>query len=121
METKAEEKIRILYVDDEENNLHAFKATFKRDFTFFFLAKSAKEGMEILNNEEVNIVITDQRMPEKTGVEFLESIIETHSKRKRTFDRNFTKSQSALGVFTPSKSTFLISTWLQEEAGVLYG
>nr|HAD50189.1 two-component system response regulator [Algoriphagus sp.] len=74
METKAEEKIKILYVDDEENNLQAFKATFRRDYKIF-LAISAKEGREILDKEEIDIIITDQRMPEETGVEFLESII----------------------------------------------
>ena len=77
METKAEEKIKILYVDDEENNLQAFKATFRRDYKIF-LAISAKEGREILDKEEIDIIITDQRMPEETGVEFLESIIPIH-------------------------------------------
>jgi len=34
-ETKKDEKIRILYVDDEENNLQAFRATFRRDYKIF--------------------------------------------------------------------------------------
>jgi response regulator RpfG family c-di-GMP phosphodiesterase len=64
MNTQQEEKIRILYVDDEENNLQAFKATFRRDFKVF-LAISAKEGEDILSREEIDLIITDQRMPEK--------------------------------------------------------
>ncbi|WP_339866265.1 response regulator [uncultured Algoriphagus sp.] len=74
MENKSEEKIKILYVDDEENNLQAFKATFRRDYKIF-IAISAKEGREILKQEEIDVIVTDQRMPEETGVEFLESII----------------------------------------------
>ncbi|GAB4187093.1 MAG: hypothetical protein OHK0057_09100 [Thermoflexibacter sp.] len=68
------EKYRILYVDDEVDNLIIFKAAFRRHYEVF-TAASAKEGMEILKNNEIHILITDQRMPEMTGVEFLESII----------------------------------------------
>jgi response regulator RpfG family c-di-GMP phosphodiesterase len=66
-------KIRILYVDDEEINLQAFRSTFKRDYTIL-LAASAKEARKILADNEVDIIITDQRMPVETGLDFLESI-----------------------------------------------
>lgn len=68
------EKINILYVDDEVGNLNAFKAAFRRDFNIY-LAESAAEGRKILDQHEIEIVLTDQRMPEMTGVKFLESII----------------------------------------------
>jgi response regulator RpfG family c-di-GMP phosphodiesterase len=68
------EKIHILYVDDETNNLVAFKANFRRDHEIF-TAESAEEGMKILRNNHIHIIITDQRMPVKTGVEFLEEVI----------------------------------------------
>jgi class 3 adenylate cyclase len=65
---------KILYVDDEEHNLVAFKATFRRDYTIF-TAKSAKDGFDILKKEKISLIITDQRMPEMTGIQFLEKII----------------------------------------------
>lgn len=68
------EKVRILYVDDEVNNLNSFKAAFRRDYKIF-TAESAELGRQLLAEESVNIIITDQRMPNMTGVEFLESII----------------------------------------------
>lgn len=68
-------KIKVLYVDDEEHNLTAFKATFRREYDVY-TAISAEEGRAILAAEKINIIITDQRMPHITGVEFLESIIE---------------------------------------------
>lgn len=64
----------ILYVDDEENNLKSFKATFRRNYNIF-TARSGKEALEILRNNTIKVVITDQRMPEMTGVQFLEAII----------------------------------------------
>ena len=71
------EKIKVLYIDDEVINLQAFKATFRRQFDIH-LAKSAEEGFEILKNNPIEVVIADQRMPNKTGVDFFESIIDVH-------------------------------------------
>ncbi len=64
----------VLYVDDELNNLISFKATFRQHYTLH-IAKSAEEGIEILKNHPIQVIITDQRMPEVTGVQFLEKII----------------------------------------------
>ena len=68
-----ENKIKILYVDDEVNNLTSFKATFRREFRIF-LAESAAEGFEIVKTKDIQIVISDQRMPNMTGVEFFEKL-----------------------------------------------
>ena len=68
-------KINILYVDDEVGNLTAFKASFRRDYNIH-IAESPIEGKEILQNNDIEIILTDQRMPEMNGVDFLESIIE---------------------------------------------
>ncbi|MCO4291969.1 response regulator [Solitalea sp. MAHUQ-68] len=72
-----DEQINILYIDDEPHNLTAFKAAFRREFTVF-TAESAAEGRKILDENEIHILITDQRMPNITGIEFLESILEIH-------------------------------------------
>ncbi len=71
------EKVNILYVDDEKSNLMAFKASYRREFNIF-IAESPSEGKEVLLNNPIEIILTDQRMPEMTGVEFLESVIKTH-------------------------------------------
>lgn len=67
----------MLYIDDEISNLNAFKAAFRRIFEVH-LANSAEEGYEILDKYQIEVVISDQRMPEKTGVDFFASILETH-------------------------------------------
>ena len=74
---EVENKINILYVDDEVENLYAFKAAFRRIYNVF-VAESGVEGKEILDKNVIQVILTDQRMPEVTGVEFLESIIESH-------------------------------------------
>ena len=69
------EKINVLYVDDEVDNLNAFKAVFRRDFNVF-IVETAEEGVEILRNNEIEVRLTDQRMPKVTGIEFLASILD---------------------------------------------
>jgi class 3 adenylate cyclase len=63
----------ILYVDDEENNLNSFRAALRRDYNVF-TALSGEEGMEILGKHDIHVVVTDQRMPHMTGVQFLQHI-----------------------------------------------
>ncbi|MDF2158613.1 response regulator [Algoriphagus sp. CAU 1675] len=114
MEGKTEEKIKILYVDDEENNLQAFKATFRRDYKIF-LANSAKEGIDILNNEDIEIVITDQRMPETTGVEFLETIIPTHPSPIRILLTGYTDIQAVIDAINKGQVYhYLTKPWEED-------
>ena len=70
-------KIKVLYIDDEENNLNAFKASFRRDFDIE-LAKSSFEAIKILEKFRVDIIISDQKMPKITGVDFFESILDKY-------------------------------------------
>jgi serine phosphatase RsbU (regulator of sigma subunit) len=64
----------ILYIDDEKDNLTVFYSTFRRHFQVH-LAESGKEGLELMKKDDMHLVIADQRMPEMTGIEFLEKII----------------------------------------------
>lgn len=75
--TKQKEKIRILYVDDEERNTSSFKGAFRREFQID-TATSAKEGKSLLEQNDYHILLTDQRMPNTTGVEFLSEICELY-------------------------------------------
>ena len=63
-------KYNILYVDDEVHNLRTFKATFKWEFNVF-TARSAFEGFDILDQNDIHLVISDQRMAGLSGTEFL--------------------------------------------------
>ncbi len=63
----------VLYVDDEESNLTVFEAAYE-DHYQIFTAVSARQAISVLKKNRVDIVITDQRMPQMTGVQFLEAI-----------------------------------------------
>lgn len=68
------EKIKVLYIDDELNNLNSFKASYRYDYKIY-TAINAEDALEILKSEpDLEIILSDQRMPGTTGVEFFESI-----------------------------------------------
>ncbi|MEQ9101743.1 MAG: hybrid sensor histidine kinase/response regulator [Imperialibacter sp.] len=65
-----EKKYSILYVDDESNNLIVFRNAFFRNFKVI-TSNSAEEALSILKTEVVQVIISDQRMPGMTGIDFL--------------------------------------------------
>lgn len=68
------EKIRVLYVDDEEQNLISFRANFRKQYDVF-TAISADEALDLLSKNVIPIIISDQKMPHTSGVEFLEKTV----------------------------------------------
>lgn len=77
MSNHHEPKIKVLYVDDEPNNLQSFQAGFRRYYDIY-TASSVAEGLNILNDNEVHVIIADQRMPKATGVEFFNIVSKSH-------------------------------------------
>jgi len=65
--------LTILYVDDESVNIELFKTIFSRLYKVL-VAYSAAEGLAILEKNKVDLIITDEKMPSMTGVEFLKEI-----------------------------------------------
>ncbi|POY35221.1 hybrid sensor histidine kinase/response regulator [Solitalea longa] len=84
--------IRILYLDDEQDNLNAFKATFRREFEIYTV-QSVSEATRILQEIPVHIIIADQCMPYCSGVEFLGSIINRFPEPIRVLITGFIDSE----------------------------
>ena len=67
----AEGSNTVLFVDDESNILASLKRTLRREGYVILTAESAAEGFSILAKNSVQVVVSDQRMPEMSGTEFL--------------------------------------------------
>lgn len=82
----------LVYLDDEEINLILFKEMFKKDFQIF-TTTSPQEALEYVSKNEVNFVLSDQLMPQMTGVEFLEKLGEAElpSNPKRIIISGYTR------------------------------
>jgi DNA-binding NtrC family response regulator len=65
-----ETKHSVLLVDDEPEILFSLRGLLRRDFELH-TAQSGAEALEILRQHPVHVIMTDQRMPEMTGVELL--------------------------------------------------
>ena len=69
--------IHVLYLDDEEHNLTAFRAAFRRDFQVH-VTTVPSEAVRMLQEHPIEVVISDQKMPDISGVEFFEMIMADH-------------------------------------------
>ncbi len=90
-------KITVLYLDDESNNLNSFKATFRFDYNVL-LAQNTKEADAHLNNpnNKIAVILSDQRMPEMTGVEYFEKIRNLHPLSIRLLITGFSDIESVI-------------------------
>jgi len=110
-----EKKITILYVDDEENNLYSFKATFRMKYKVL-IALSGDEALEIMKSQPVHIIITDQRMPNMTGVEFLEKVIEIFPDPIRILLTGYADMGAVVDAVNKGKIFhYLAKPWNEEE------
>jgi len=73
-----QDKIKILYIDDEQNNLVGFKATFRFDYTVFIAVDIDQAYEHLKKNPDISVILCDQRMPDKTGVQFYEEMREEY-------------------------------------------
>lgn len=69
----------VLYVDDEEMNLTLFEITFQDQFKVI-TSKDAFEGLSVVeeNGEELDIIVSDMRMPGMDGIDFITKAKEKH-------------------------------------------
>jgi len=73
-ETENKVKIKILCVDDERNILVSLKRLFRKENYEILIAESGAEGLEIIQHEKVDLIVSDMRMPNMDGAEFLSKV-----------------------------------------------
>jgi len=65
------QKHKILFVDDEPNITSALTRAFRGEPYETFAAHMAQEALDVLNREQIDVVVSDEQMPEMDGSEFL--------------------------------------------------
>ena len=107
------DKTKVLYVDDEFLNLSSFEILFKNKFTVF-IASNGIKGLEIFENNNINIVISDQKMPQMTGIEFLEKVYEKNNNTLRIIHSGFIDSCEIQNAIENNIAQFCLDKPLQE-------
>ena len=90
-------KHSILCVDDEVDNVDALERLFRRKYKVL-KTTSATEALEILSKNKVTVIISDQRMPQLTGVELLAESIKTHPNAIRILLTGYTDIESVVAA-----------------------
>jgi response regulator RpfG family c-di-GMP phosphodiesterase len=110
--------INVLYVDDEANNLTSFRATFRRAFNIS-TAESADEGMQILENEEIHVILSDQRMPRTTGIEFFENVQARFPDPIRILITGYTDINAVIDAINRGQVyKYLTKPWVEEDVKI---
>jgi response regulator RpfG family c-di-GMP phosphodiesterase len=84
----------LLLVDDEENVVSSLNRLLRRNGYRILQANSGKEGLEILASNSVGVIISDQRMPGMTGVEFLNQVKDKYPDTVRIVLSGYTELNS---------------------------
>ncbi len=92
-------KFAILYVDDEEKSLKYFARAFEDQFRIF-TAPSAQEGLKLLeaHQDEIGLLMTDQRMPGEKGVWLLEKARQVRPRIIRMLATAFSDMEAAVAA-----------------------
>jgi response regulator RpfG family c-di-GMP phosphodiesterase len=111
-------RINVLYIDDETHNLNAFKASFRRDYNIY-TAEGAEEGRKILHEQEIHVILSDQRMPKMTGIEFFESIIITHPHPIRILMTGYTDISAVVDAINRGQVyKYLTKPWQENDVKI---
>ncbi|OMH25893.1 response regulator [Motiliproteus sp. MSK22-1] len=84
----------LLLVDDEENIIRSLRRLFRREGYRILTANSGKEGLQVLEQESVGVIVSDQRMPEMTGSEFLHQVTKLYPDTVRLILSGYTDLES---------------------------
>ena len=102
----------LLIVDDEANILSALTRLFRRDGYQLFRAESGSAALEILAEHEMGVIISDQRMPDMTGVQFLSAARERWPDTMRIILSGYTELSSVTdSVNQGAIHKFLTKPW----------
>lgn len=114
-QTMAEETIRVLYLDDEEANLFSFKAAFRREFEVHTCLEP-HQAVRLLDEHDFHVVLSDQRMPRISGVEFFELIMPDHPDVSRVLVTGYADTDAVVDAINKGQVyRFVSKPWNEEE------
>lgn len=109
------QQINVLYVDDEQENLKSFSATFRRRFSVF-TASSAYEAKDILDINAIHVLITDQRMPGTLGTELLADAVAKYPQQTRVLLTAYADMEALVDAVNNGQIfKYLTKPWKEEE------
>jgi signal transduction histidine kinase len=113
--THADSRHRVLVVDDEPMILSSIQRLLRREFDVLS-AHSGREGLELLRAHDVHIIISDQRMPEMTGTDFLGHIRDDYPTAIPMLLTGYADIESVIAAInTGHVYRYLVKPWKPDE------
>ena len=110
----------LLFVDDEPNVLKALRRVFHSENYIIYLAAGGAEGLEILCQHAVDLIICDMRMPEMSGAEFLTHAVEQRPETVRILLTGYADLQSTIDAVNKGRIfSYCNKPWNDEELKLL--
>lgn len=91
----SDKKYTLLFVDDEKRILNALRSIFRRKYTVF-IATSGSEALSILATQKVDVIVSDQRMPNMLGNELLATAHRLYPKIMRLLLTGFVDKEAII-------------------------
>jgi DNA-binding NtrC family response regulator len=111
---------KILYVDDESDNLIVFKQAFSRQFDVD-TASSGSEALEKIKSDTYDIIVSDQRMPSMTGVEMFQLLISAEHESARILMTGYADMQAVIDAINKGHIYFYCTKpWSSDELKMLF-
>jgi response regulator RpfG family c-di-GMP phosphodiesterase len=108
-------KYTLLVVDDEPDVCDSIHDLFRRDFKVL-KARSANDGYRLMQENEVHIVLTDQRMPQMSGVEMLARVRQGHPQAIRMLFTGYADLEAIIAAINQGHIyKFIRKPWQPEE------
>jgi diguanylate cyclase (GGDEF)-like protein/PAS domain S-box-containing protein len=106
----------LLLVDDEENILNALTRMLRRDGYRILTAKGAEEALDVLARNDVQVILSDQRMPGASGTEFLSKVKEMYPETVRMVLSGYTELAAVTAAINQGAIyKFITKPWNDEE------
>lgn len=106
----------VLFVDDEVNILKALQRLLRSEPFEVLTASHAAEALELIDQHQPQVIVSDQRMPEMSGVDFLASVRDRHSDVVRMMLTGYTDMTIAVEAINRGEIYRLITKpWNDEE------
>ncbi|MFL6631970.1 MAG: EAL domain-containing protein [Massilia sp.] len=106
----------VLLVDDEPSIVSSLKRLLRGDGYRILTANSGREGLQLLAEHTVDLIVSDQRMPEMTGVEFLRKVRQLYPDTVRIVLSGYTELQTVTDAVNGGAIyKFLTKPWDDEQ------
>lgn len=96
-------KIKVLFVDDEKSILVALRRLCRNTGWDIYTAESGDEGLAIIDEHTIDLVVSDMRMPKMNGAEFLEQVVEQSPSTVRILLTGYSEVTATLAAIDKGK------------------